>query len=299
MSELRPALVCHADILGWAESIREAYREGRSREHLNSMRSAIDYGYSTVRQYATPMFEGTMPPIAVRTFTDNILASFPANFTDRDQGEFQLDMMLDTFGMLQALLCTKGLVVRGGIGLGTLFVDNEFVYGDALLDAAERDRSGEPPRIALSERTEKLVANHMKFYGDEIIETPYHTNLLVDDSGTLFLNYLEQAFIAFGEAGIFWEVIEGHRDMVCGGMKRYSDRPKIRAKYEWLAGYHNFVCRNRHDMGLSFSDPDLAGAVEMELARLVSSSIDVQEEDFPAPRALDAEWLARHREPGL
>ncbi len=121
-------------------------------------------------------------------------------------------------------------------------MDDDIVFGDALLEAVAQDKGGGPPRITLTPSVIELVRHQMGFYGEDISNTPHYEDLLEDADGSIFLNYLGEAFSVFPDEGIIFEIIKGHQEHIINGLKEYRGNPSVRAKYEWLARYHNFVC---------------------------------------------------------
>ena len=130
---LKPALVCYADILGWSSEIERAAKEGRSDEHLCLVRTALREAFANVRSTAKSLFDAPSPPLFdVKVFTDNIVAAFQTASLHEDRGEPALSLMLTVFSRLQMDLVQHGLLLRGGVGFGLHYMDEDFAYGPAL-----------------------------------------------------------------------------------------------------------------------------------------------------------------------
>ena len=141
---------------------------------------------------------------------------------------------MDTFAELQVGLSQEGFFLRGGIAFGQHYMDEDIVFGDALLDAVALDQGGGPPRLSLAPSAVTMVRRQLGFYAEPEWATQSQ-DLLQDTDGTIFLNYLNQAFFAYPDGGVFFEVIEGHKRSVIKGLEDYKGEPGIRAKYEWAA----------------------------------------------------------------
>ena len=83
----------------------------------------------------------------------------------------------------------------------------------------------------------------------------HHINLslLEDSDGTIFLNYLDDAFYEFPESSINFDMIEGHKLAIIEGLNTNKSIPDIKAKYEWVARYHNFICKEYYNRYNSLS----------------------------------------------
>ncbi len=157
-------------------------------------------------------------------------------------------------------------------------MDNEIVFGDALLEAIAQDKGGGPPRISLAPSAVKILQRQLGFYG-KTYWAPQYRDTLADSDGTFFLNYLDEAFLAFPDGGIFFEVIEGHKNTIIEGLKKYKGNSGVRAKYEWAARYHNFICQEFAENHPIPNNPDadeiLVSAAE-EAQLLTNYRIDIE-----------------------
>ncbi|MFC1610280.1 hypothetical protein ACFL6C_04930 [Myxococcota bacterium] len=180
----------------------------------------------------------------IKIFTDNVVVGYPIR-DGRGVGEPELGHIFGVFADFQAMLAMQGHLVRGGIALGNHYMDDDIVFGDALIEAVKLDESGGAPRIALAPSAVEAVQHHLAFYGKPQ-SSPDYDDLLQDADGTVFLNYLEVAFVGFPDGGINLAVFEKHRNRIEGGLERFQGK-QVRPKYEWAARYHNFVCEDFAD----------------------------------------------------
>jgi len=265
---LLPSFVCYADILGFKEQSRAAIESGVGAEFLRHLREVLNEVYKRVRRIADV---GERELFSVKVFTDNVVVGYPTPRWYFDHGESEFGTMLWVFNELQVALAMEGFLVRGGIAFGDHYMDEDIVFGSALLEAVALDKGGGPPRLALAPSAVEQVRHHIGFYG-HARNAPHYSDLLEDPDGVVFLNYLDNAFMAIPDDGIFFDVIEKHRDTIQAGLAKYAGRPSVRSKFEWAARYHNFVCldfANTHPLR-DYEEPsdELEALVEQEAQRL-------------------------------
>lgn len=270
-----PSFVCYADILGYSQLSKEALRSGKGAQFLNRLRHALSGGYERVRENSTTNVIKGLESFSIKVFTDNIVVGYPL-YTHH--GEPELGDVFGIFAELQTGLAMEGFFLRGGIAFGEHYMDEDIVFGDAFLQAVELDKGGGAPRISLAPSAIEVVKKHLGFYGKDYW-APQFEDLLIDVDGNMFLNYLGQAFCAFPEGGVFFDVIEGHQRNVTEGLQIYRGSPGIRAKFEWSARYHNFICRDfaeRHPIPTSENADPEYGSAAAEAQNLLNYIIDVE-----------------------
>jgi hypothetical protein len=177
-------------------------------------------------------------------------------------------------------LAIEGFLSRGGISVGDHYMDEDIVFGDALLNAVNKDKRGGPPYISLDSKATKILQKHLGFSGDSANYAPQRDYLLEDADGTVFINYLASALIAFPESEIFFDVFESHKKTITSGLHKYRSEPGVRAKYEWAARYHNFVCNDtakQYSINIYKEDYDpLEELAAQEAQKLLEYKIDIE-----------------------
>ena len=251
--EMCPAIVCHADILGFTNMTRDSLKSGAPKEFLSQLKAALSTTYDRLRKQAKlggPFLADSshtgkedFPVFDMKVFTDNIIVAYPYPPTDIAIGEPELGSMLMLFAEAQANLAEHGFFLRGAIATGLHYQDDDLVFGEALLEAVELDKSGSAPRLVIAPSVENLILKHLEWYGDG--ESPYHYRLLEDPSdGRLFINYLQSAFGHFPDGPINYELLQAQSKTVTSRLQQYEDNENVRKKYEWIATYHNYACRS-------------------------------------------------------
>ena len=63
--------------------------------------------------------------------------------------------------------------VRGGIAFGNHYMDNDIVFGNALVDAVSMDKCGGPPKISFTPSAIKIIKKQLFAYGGDIKNAPH------------------------------------------------------------------------------------------------------------------------------
>ena len=287
-------IVCYADILGFRDLTRSAFESEEETEFLGRIKRSIDTAYGIVRTAATLDDELSLPTFDIKVFSDNIVVAYPLLAPMRDRGEPELVHLLMLFAEVQASLAAEGLFLRGAIAEGQHYQDRNIVYGDAFLEAVDLDRSGKPPRLVIAPSVESLILEHLSWYGGGWAP---HVELLLEDPSDerLFLNYLETAFQHFPDGPIHYQLLADHSEKVRSRLRTYESDTYIRQKYEWIALYHNYVCRTFANRYLVHDFEGVApeyGAASEEAQRVLEYLVPCG--GLPSehtPRPLDAQRL--------
>ena len=290
---LLPTIVCYADILGFRALTERAHKLGQETEFLQRIKRSLTAAYETVREAKT-IYGWDISFFDMKVFTDNIVVAYPLLAPDYDFGEPELVDLLMLLAQVQASLAADGFLLRGAIAFGDHYQDDDIAYGKALIEAVDLDKSGGSPRLVVALSVEFLISKHLSWYEDRGW-TPYHEQLLEDPyDGQLFINYLGSAFEHFPDGPIDHELLASHGEIVYEGLKAYQSNPRVRAKYEWMAMYHNYVCRsfaNRSYQGDKEADAEqvaIAGEAQRVLEHIVPCEGLASEQ---CPQPLDVQRL--------
>lgn len=230
---LLPSAICYADILGWKAETEKAFASGHPADFLAKAASVIGEAYEHLRQVAKPIIAKTdHRSFEIKTFTDHIVIARPCHDAKPSTLARELETICGQAAFMQGWLASRGFLLRGGIACGQHYMDDDFAYGDALLEAVKADIEGSPPRILVMPSAVALLADLTDPTGQ----------LLRDNTGDIFVNYLEPA-IYLGDH-IFHEVFAGHRDTIGRGL---ADAAAVRAgsKFRWAGALHNWYVRHQ------------------------------------------------------
>lgn len=283
--ELRKSFVCFVDILGFSQLSIEAIESGQGSEFLKKIRNALNHAYKEVKENSKSTISSD-EFFSIKIFTDNIVVGYPITSSSIGLGEPELGHMFRTFSQFQLSLAMAGFLVRGGIAFGNHYMDDDIVFGKALLEAAKEDSGGGAPKIAVSNSAVEILRHHIGFYGAPE-HSPQSSVLLQEQNGSVFINYLENAFMAFPDAPIFFEVFEKHRETLLNGVNKYSDLPAVKEKYEWAIRYHNFICDEFIKNNPVPTDPETDpayGSAIVDAQKLSDYRIDLETQGDPPVR---------------
>jgi hypothetical protein len=90
-----------------------------------------------------------------------------------------------------------------------------------------------------------VVVHELRYYHATYREARGHRftdELLVDEDGQWFINYLHDRFAGGSFAEPDYSALRDHRDLISRRLRQFASDPHVFAKYLWVARYHNFFC---------------------------------------------------------
>jgi len=212
-AQYHDSLVSYFDILGFRSAI-----EGCSPQEIQSVlirMGSLSYNDKRLR---------VITRRGVSTFSDHVVRTVMLEGLSEMQQAEAVEVELSQIRLVQANLAGRGWLVRGGITQGPVFIDDEFVFGPALVEAYELEHDmAKWPRIILHE---KLRA---KLVGDE------HLALQADD-GILMLNYLAAGDDVVERV----RFLELHAQIIKESLAK-ENRKDVAEKLHWLMMFHNRI----------------------------------------------------------
>jgi len=231
---LRNSVVTYIDILGYQDQVKNAVDAGRGKAILLDLRKAFDETYHHIKDES----EVSHPHWLVKGFTDNIVIGYPV-FQD---AEPEMGYMFSNLCTFQLMMIIHGFFIRGGMAIGDLYMDDEIVFGEGLIEAFEAEQNlARDPRIVLSESAIKYLKYHLKTYV-RVEVSPQYDHLLKDCDGQIFINYLGLITEFEAEYTVGFDEFKKHKEIIESRLKEYVSKPAIWNKYLWIANYHNWFC---------------------------------------------------------
>ncbi|QXI21132.1 hypothetical protein HU724_019155 [Pseudomonas iranensis] len=226
------------DMLGFKSIVT---KNGNANEACSQVVNALKAGLSALEQ---PKDLGL---IDVKSFSDNVLISLRC-----DLGQVFVAPIFEFICRYQIELIRHGYFVRGGLALGGLYIDENAIYGEALIEAVdiEKDQAINPV-VMLSQGVFDFAKTNSHL---DVVSAVFNgrscRSYVFERHGRYFVNYLRAAFVPNDDpeaGGIFptkldVQVIALHRDMIASNIKMYSASSKVLEKYLFLAVYHNKFC---------------------------------------------------------
>ncbi|KGQ19772.1 hypothetical protein LF41_2274 [Lysobacter dokdonensis DS-58] len=165
--------------------------------------------------------------------------------------ESEFAFILWSLRRYQFQMAKKGFFIRGGLSVGALFVDENSVYGPALIEAYHlENKVAVNPIVVLSDDAMGLSLHHTGYYAGE--SSPQEEDILVGADGRFFLNYLVECVDDSDFPTVNWADLLLHKTQVESALNEYKGDLHVFAKYAWLAAYHNYFCESKkHLVGYS------------------------------------------------
>lgn len=229
------SIVCAIDILGFSQMIIDSCKQGSG----NKLLREINYLINKNKQCIIP---NKYSQGKIKIFTDNMVVAYPI----KDDGEEELDEILENVSEYQFNLALEGLFVRGGISMGDFYINEDIVFGPALLDAHHTESQiACYPRIILDKKTVGKLQGYINNYDD----VPQEHKILIDNDGQWFLNYLNTIFKYYKECNNEYEferiklaLLQRHKEKIEELLLKHQENIRVWDKYVWTANYHNCFC---------------------------------------------------------
>lgn len=229
----RTSYCAFLDVLGFSDRITDSFKEKKGNQLLQEFHAILAKRIKSLQSDTDDSL------LYFKSFTDNIILAHP-RFSDDLESEF--GFILWALSEYQFDMAQHGFFIRGGLSIGDLFVDDNSVYGPALLEAyGLESKAAVNPTVVLSDDVMDLVLHHCNFYKGEA--PPQNREVLVNADGRFFINYLSECFVDTGVSEeINWATLRTHKKQVEKALNKYRHLPAIFAKFSWLAAYHNYFC---------------------------------------------------------
>lgn len=222
------------DVLGFSERIQESSNNDKHNELLQEFHDIFEKMLSSLEESTTDSL------LYFKSFTDNILLAHP-RFSKDMESEF--GFILWAIKEYQFQMALHGFFVRGGLSINRLFIDDNSVYGEALIEAYNLEsKQAINPIVVLSDDAMKLVNKHLTYYSNAD-HSPQVRELLMNTDGRYFINYLSECILD-GDTGYELDIapLNLHKEQIEQSLTKYRDKPVVYAKFSWLSSYHNYFC---------------------------------------------------------
>ena len=231
---LRECAVAYLDVLG----IRNLSVAPERLETLRRLLTGLDHARDEA------MLDSQESWQALSWFTDNVVVAFPILPGQIDE-EPALGSALRAATYIQLRMAIEGFLVRGGIAFGEIHMAPNVAFGPALIEAVELEKQAGNPRVLLSDHAVKLQRKVMKSYVKGAAPQIYE--MAVDSDNRVFVDYLHFWADEEDDQNRFRQGFKAHRDQAKAGLEHADSR--VQAKYEWLAGYHNWAAESMRGSG--------------------------------------------------
>lgn len=229
------SIVCTIDILGFSQMIVDSCKDGYGDDLLKEINFLINKNKQCI-------IKNKYSQGKIKIYTDNMIIGYPI----KDDGEAELNEILDNVSEYQFNLALEGFFVRGGISVGEFYINEDIVFGSALLDAHHVESNlACYPRIVLDDKTISRLQRYINNYD----EAPQRNKILIDSDGQWFLNYLNVIFKHYTECSNQYEfeqmqinLLLKHKVKLEEMLEQNKNNIRVWDKYVWVANYHNYFC---------------------------------------------------------
>lgn len=263
--KIKRSLVAFVDILGFSQRVINI----QSVPQLRKLYKDVDYVQQQFELQVADEFEKDYRKMAgkeVLAFSDCLVISLglDSELTE-DEGTFDtLLVEFEQMGFAQMHCIQRGIFIRGGVDIGWWYYDNHKLLSNALATSYQLEGNANVPVIALCQDMYDHLDKHSDKKHYEHDFNPLHLFRKYQDSNISFwfIDYLSICLRAQGwnigkqKMGLSEEAIKQleektfhdnlakvfdvHKKQIKKAYKKCV-RPKEKAKYEWLAQYHNDI----------------------------------------------------------
>ena len=174
--------------------------------------------------------KNALPPLKVKIFSDNIVIALQADYNIDKWSNYSL--VARACIMFQILALSRELTFRGSITLGDFYIDDTFVFGEALVRANKLEEIAKFPRVIID--TDELCKN--------LSVADNFKGLLKQDKDK---QYFISPFCINDNVPVqdIAEYLEHAKKFI---MTEYSasETQGIKEKYHWLASKFNNFCED-------------------------------------------------------
>jgi hypothetical protein len=227
--------VAFFDILGFKDIIQGAVTEAQAIEKIQLFNDALLTG----REIFHKQWSWEVDEFAVKMFSDCICVSVPAKHEN-------VDAFFKAITYVQTTFAYNRIMLRGGVTVGRHYINEELIFGEALVEAYKLEMTTKHPHIAVSEKLREFIMPETLEYGEDPetqmrlvnaahLQHAYVFKLRHDP--VLFLGYLN-----FQPDDDPVAHLREHRDWIIWGLEQHRGNVGVRPKFEWLRRYHNQWC---------------------------------------------------------
>lgn len=242
VSGYRRALITYIDILGFRELIEKSKNNSRDVENILELVRSVKQDFSIGGRLGLTEDKKVRRIFYATNFSDLTVRTTIVDdtFSSEQIAEY-LNWELMYVGSRQLQLALNGILLRGGICVGNIFADNEYVFGPGLIKSyALESKYAVFPRIAIDWKA-------LHGADKNLLPGIWNDRYSRGEDGVFYVDYLFGTFLDYysfpgGEYPNPWVIIEGHKKTIeekIDGIEQLDER--VKQKYMWMALYHNKV----------------------------------------------------------
>jgi len=241
-------LIAYFDILGYTDIVSNKTTE----DEINLVKGMKEI-VNSINDLNNNHFQ-----ISVHTFSDNYVIAIEISNNNDSEKVHKAMFMINSLQRIQhQIILDHGLLIRGALTKGDLYIDSNFIHGKALIKAHNLEKEAIYPRIIIdNELIGEIEAfrhisstspedffldmlENQKYIDNTETEPRYMYELIpfiqcFDD--VFFINYL------IGNSKTQDKFNAKHADVIIKGLYKHYGNKRVSEKYIWLCNYHNMQC---------------------------------------------------------
>lgn len=192
--------------------------------------------------------------IKVKIFSDNIL--FAIKIQENSENLIPaIEDVITIASFFQSEAIMRKWLLRGGMTIGKLFIDETFVYGPALVEAVklEQGENGDfkPPRIVVDDSIiDVYLPSNQKISGVSVLKQDTDSKYYLNSEGIFANGFSGKGYIPYILGGYQTKLMACKREVSEGNDPK---KEKILKIIHWAIMYHNSVCDDFNKPSLKIS----------------------------------------------
>ena len=224
INEYQDSIVAYIDILGFKSLISNSTKDNK----LNGVFELIKI-LSEVEKENYKKIRG------IKNFSNFNISVFSDCFaiSIKNQGTHPCVSLLKKLGDIARDLLIKGFLVRGGVAFGKLYHDRGEIFGEALIEAVNLEKTSVHPRTILTKDILKLLRAEQNTNKSDIDSQLINKN----DDNQSSINFLHPTW----PGGSKWNLSDYStiKNTIEKQLELYIDEQRIFEKWDWIAKYYN------------------------------------------------------------
>lgn len=149
--------IAYFDILGYREFFRESPE--KAQDFLNVIHSVIYNTLNSVKTFNDSPLISQLANLHIHSkiFSDNIFLCIEAGSDIYKEKQRIIIFMVLVSEIQRKFITEYGLFIRGGVTKGALSINNDYIFGEGLIEAVKMEESALYPRIAVSDKVIKFL----------------------------------------------------------------------------------------------------------------------------------------------
>ena len=141
---------------------------------------------------------------------------------------------------LQLLMLDAGFLGRGGMAFGPHYMQEQLVFGPALIDSVDLEKETRWPRVALPPEAAERNREVVRTYYSDPEDSPHADQYLVDEEdNAVFVDPLGGWLAEEDDENVANQLLSRQRGVVEAALARETG--EVFRKWKWLADMHNHV----------------------------------------------------------